>query len=249
VATTSTKPPPVIKTDVRRVLDRMQVQYRETKNGFECIHLPSIDLASVETPRQSHYQDVSGTASTSQTLTKKSSKMSFSRRGKERDRERDREPSSDTDGKERNSNSIAAPRPSTGTNLTATASSGSSSFFNVNNHAPPTSATSDQQQQQQQQSNGNLEVENQQQPRSQSPAASSVKSKTLPPIPRDFVVGGSSGNAGMRSPSPMPLPTGEVDKELFESIGSNSLSVRFEINIVKVSAFSISFFGLLNLAN
>ncbi|EDR06003.1 uncharacterized protein LACBIDRAFT_251514 [Laccaria bicolor S238N-H82] len=50
VATTSTKPPPVIKADIRTVLDRMQVQYRENKSGFECIHLPSIDLSSVEGP-------------------------------------------------------------------------------------------------------------------------------------------------------------------------------------------------------
>ncbi|EEB87227.1 hypothetical protein MPER_15510, partial [Moniliophthora perniciosa FA553] len=44
VATTSTKPPPLIKADIRRVLDRMQVQYREVKGGFECIHIPSIDI-------------------------------------------------------------------------------------------------------------------------------------------------------------------------------------------------------------
>jgi hypothetical protein len=30
------------------------------------------------------------------------------------------------------------------------------------------------------------------------------------------------------------MPTGEVDKEMFESMGNNTLSVRFEINIVKV---------------
>ncbi|OBZ72952.1 hypothetical protein A0H81_06822 [Grifola frondosa] len=31
-----------------------------------------------------------------------------------------------------------------------------------------------------------------------------------------------------------PLPTGEVDPDIFESIGANSLAVRFDINIVKV---------------
>lgn len=45
--TTTTKPPPVIKADIRRVLDRMRIQYREVKGGFECVHLPSIDLSSI----------------------------------------------------------------------------------------------------------------------------------------------------------------------------------------------------------
>ncbi|KAG9000149.1 serine/threonine-protein kinase KIN2 [Tulasnella sp. JGI-2019a] len=47
VQTTTTKPPPVIKADIRRVLDRMRIQYREVKGGFECVHLPSIDLSSI----------------------------------------------------------------------------------------------------------------------------------------------------------------------------------------------------------
>jgi len=50
VATTSTKPPAVLKTDIRRVLDRMTVQYRETQTGFDCIHLPSIDISSLHDP-------------------------------------------------------------------------------------------------------------------------------------------------------------------------------------------------------
>ncbi|KAG8833802.1 serine/threonine-protein kinase KIN2 [Serendipita sp. 399] len=47
VATTSTRPANVIKTDIRNVLDRMQINYREIRGGFECIHAPSIDLNSV----------------------------------------------------------------------------------------------------------------------------------------------------------------------------------------------------------
>ncbi|KAJ7915611.1 hypothetical protein B0H13DRAFT_2658675 [Mycena leptocephala] len=50
VATTSTKPPPVIKADIRRVLDRMQVRYWQNKSGFECIHLPSVDVSSIDAP-------------------------------------------------------------------------------------------------------------------------------------------------------------------------------------------------------
>ncbi|KAF8166602.1 kinase-like domain-containing protein, partial [Mycena galopus ATCC 62051] len=64
VTTTSTKAPPVIKADIRCVLDQMQVQYRENKGGFECIHVPSIDVTSVEptTPQRSrsrHHQQTS----------------------------------------------------------------------------------------------------------------------------------------------------------------------------------------------
>ncbi|CEL61403.1 hypothetical protein RSOLAG1IB_09995 [Rhizoctonia solani AG-1 IB] len=76
VATTSTKPAHVIKADIKRVLDRMQVQHREIRGGFECIHVPSIDLSSLSTalageePRRS--------------VVRKGSRLSF---GKKSDRE------------------------------------------------------------------------------------------------------------------------------------------------------------------
>ena len=82
VATTSTKPPAVIKADIRRVLDRMQVQYREIRGGFECLHMPSIDLASVIADAQAHQQVHD---SGSRRITRKSSKMSFGPRRKEKD--------------------------------------------------------------------------------------------------------------------------------------------------------------------
>ncbi|CAO1621367.1 unnamed protein product [Parajaminaea phylloscopi] len=44
VQTTSTKPRTVINADLVRVLDRIGVQYREIKGGYECVHLPSIDF-------------------------------------------------------------------------------------------------------------------------------------------------------------------------------------------------------------
>ena len=50
IATTSTTPPAVLKTDIRRALDRIQVQYRETKIGFDCIHLLSIDISWLQDP-------------------------------------------------------------------------------------------------------------------------------------------------------------------------------------------------------
>lgn len=234
VATTSTKSPSVIKADIRRVLDRMQVQYREVKGGFECIHLPSIDISSVEptTPgyKQNHHQQMSsgsGEPSTPRpTITKKSSKLSFSIRSRSI---RDRDASMD---KERDHPS----RPSGTTTLTATHSTGSSSFFNVSSNyteggdsATPTATTA----------NGavpgtpSLEIDVTPPapitPTTPNSPSGSTKSKMLPPIPRDF------GPPVPPPRTPSPMPTGEVDREVFETMGNNSLSVRFEINIVKVS--------------
>ncbi|KAK1225521.1 Serine/threonine-protein kinase [Marasmius sp. AFHP31] len=234
VATTSTKSPPVIKADIRRVLDRMQVQYREVKGGYECIHVPSIDISSVEPAahQSGHRQQRSSGStehSTPKRVVKKSSKLSFTLRG----RGKDRDPSMD---KDRESHKEAAGRPSGGTTLTTSPSTGSSSFFNVSSNntavdehqagtATPTANGANA-------TTPSIEIDHSNLPASPSAASTSgdpdKSSKTLPPIPRDF---------GSRSPdprSPSPMPTGEVDKDVFETMGSNSLSVRFEINIVKV---------------
>lgn len=45
VQTTSTKPRALITADLVRVLDRIGVQYREIRGGYECVHLPSIDFS------------------------------------------------------------------------------------------------------------------------------------------------------------------------------------------------------------
>ncbi|GAA5979993.1 hypothetical protein JCM10908_001492 [Rhodotorula pacifica] len=47
VSTTSTKPIATLRTDLVRVLDRLGVQHRDVKNGYECAHVPSIDLSSL----------------------------------------------------------------------------------------------------------------------------------------------------------------------------------------------------------
>jgi len=110
----------------------------------------------------------------------------------------------------------------------ATQSSGSSSFFNVPSntatpHADDASAT--------------LHPDDSPSPRrSHSPA----RSKNLPPIPRDFAAA-VAGGALATTPQ---QPAGEVnDREVFESVGQNTLSVRFEINIIKVLS---SFFHIVN---
>src|ERR1700676_4549322 len=92
VATTSTKAPPVIKADIKRVLDRMQVQYRETKGGFECIHLPSIDMTTVQetppTPNHGHRKQGSSGSNevppSRRSIVKKTSKLSFGLGSKDR---------------------------------------------------------------------------------------------------------------------------------------------------------------------
>jgi len=105
----------------------------------------------------------------------------------------------------------------------ATQSSGSSSFFNVSSniatpHADDASAT--------------LHPDDSPR-RSHSPA----RSKTLPPIPRDFAGGGGGGGSGalQQQQGAQTTTGGEVnDREVFESVGQNTFSVRFEINVVKV---------------
>jgi hypothetical protein len=46
VSTTTTKPVSTLRSDLIKVLDRLGVQHRDVKNGFECVHVPSIDLSS-----------------------------------------------------------------------------------------------------------------------------------------------------------------------------------------------------------
>ncbi|KAF8803991.1 Pkinase-domain-containing protein [Phlegmacium glaucopus] len=244
VATTSTKAPSVIKTDIRRVLDRMQVQYRETKGGFECIHLPSIDMTSVETSTNKGSHPLQASSISSETspttvsiansrpsIAKKTSKISFTLKrdkGKEKDHSLDSNKDKDRE---------TAGRPSGATTLTATASSGSSSFINVSSNHTVVPSQDKEATQAQAQANGLsvLPSPNDVDSASASLAATVAplnKTKGLPPIPRDFTTRPASPLPAHRSPS--PLPTGEVDRDVFESMGNNSLSVRFEINIVKV---------------
>ena len=262
VATTSTKTPATLKTDIRRVLDRMQVQYRETRTGFDCIHLPSIDISSLQdplatptpSPRKHRKQGSGGSGDsggTTRRIARKASKLSFAMRSRDKDKDRSgggessvmngtsTSPTSYNKEKEkerererevpgRQSGGSAGPATTT---FNATQSSGSSSFFNVSSNTPTI------------QPDDTLHPDDSPQ-RSNSPA----RSKNLPPIPRDFA-GGGGGAASQQQQQhqqPPPFPTGEVDREVFESVGRNTLSVRFEINIVKVRVsvfFKMEFFA------
>lgn len=208
------------------------------KGGFECIHLPSIDLTSVDTSANKgsqHLQASSTSGDTSsmlpisnsrRSIVRKASKLSFTLK---RDKGKEKDHSVDNKDKDHES----AGRPSEATVLT-TPSSDSSSFINVaSNH---TVVPSQDKEMVQTQVNGSSVLPSVDliSPVSASPVN---KAKVLPPIPRDFAVPASPLPA-QRSPS--PLPTGEVDRDVFESMGNNSLSVRFEINIVKVNIWCIS---------
>lgn len=46
VQTTTTKPRAVLHADLVRVFDRIGLQYRELKGGYECVHLPSLDFSN-----------------------------------------------------------------------------------------------------------------------------------------------------------------------------------------------------------
>lgn len=48
VSTTSGKSVPAIRTDIRRVLKQLNVEYTEIRGGFACKHAPSIDLNKVQ---------------------------------------------------------------------------------------------------------------------------------------------------------------------------------------------------------
>ena len=213
----------------------MQVQYRETKTGFDCIHLPSIDISSLQdpqgilstpSPRKHRKQGSAGSGDsggTTKRIVRKASKLSFGMGRKDKDRggeasvngnntakEKEKEKDKDLPGRPSGSGS--------GGPTFVTQSSGSSSFFNVPSntatpHADDASAT--------------LHPDDSPR-RSHSPA----RSKNLPPIPRDFAAGGADA---LQQQQQGPPTTGEVnDREVFESVGQNTLSVRFEINVVKV---------------
>lgn len=50
VSTTSGKSVPAIRTEIKKVLKQLNVDYNEIKGGFSCRHVPSIDLNKVQDP-------------------------------------------------------------------------------------------------------------------------------------------------------------------------------------------------------
>ena len=181
-------------------------------------------MSSVQNPppsTPSRHAKGTGTEDTPQgrkSMVRKSSKLSFGLSN------RDRPTTADT--VKVNGDKELPTRP---LGTTTSPSSGSSSFFNVSSTAAHTVLA-----------DGTKSIDLNGTTSTATPAAaeelpqsssSPAKSKHLPPIPRDLPT-------APRATSPtslLPLPTSEVDKDVFDSMGANTLSVRFEINIVKVS--------------
>lgn len=246
------------------MLDRMQVQYRETRTGFDCIHMPSIDLSSLQDkPRRADQaqnskrgsSDSGATGTTGRSVMRKASILSFGTKNKEKSKERLAESvrekekvtaagqqQSHQDMNVVNGGEPARPSDGSGPPLTPTPS-GSSSFFNVSaqTHAATeghhesadntvtgaddavtiASATGD--------------ADAPATPRPRSPVmAKSPTGKSLPPIPRDFGAAPQAQVAFADGRTTPVMPTGEVDPEIFDTIKTNSLAVRFDINVVKV---------------
>lgn len=79
VSTTSTRPVTEIRTEVKRVLKQLGVDYSEIRGGFRCVHSPSIDLRKVAEPPNSPGQPGN------------KRRFSFGLRGEQRDELRDLE--------------------------------------------------------------------------------------------------------------------------------------------------------------
>lgn len=216
----------------------MQIQYRETKSGFECVHAPSIDLSSVQNgqlnnSRRSHQFGISSHggdgASVRRSLTRKASKLSFALKGKDKDKERDREKDNKDKESVKDSKADSATLASAATEMSK---STSSSLYNVssNTHTikPETGHDGSTVEAGQQ-----LEVPSSTNGNNASRPSSPTAAKTLPPIPRDFAA------TSQASTSQTTLLTGPAEQSVFEAFSANALSVRFEINIVKVHTPSL----------
>jgi hypothetical protein len=189
----------------------MRVHFRETKTGFECIHLPSIDLTTLTEAQTLRYRQ----GTTRRTIGRKSSKLNFKGKEKESSEDKEREP-------EREPEREVHGRPS------ATASSGSSSFFNTHLGIPERLSAEGREAQE---SDPSLPQDDGQGPRPRS----STKAKYLPPIPRDFAtLSPPHQNSTAKDSIPPPASMETTFNDAFNASFQNGLAVRFEINIVKV---------------
>ncbi|KAF9518334.1 hypothetical protein BS47DRAFT_336864 [Hydnum rufescens UP504] len=234
VATTTTKPPGVIRTDLRRVLNRMQVQYREIRGGFECIHLPSIDLSSVLNGESSH--DAPTATPRHRTIGKKVSRMSFGRRGKEKD---------------------LPDRPDSGTDRVLSTVNGdttknASSVFN-NSGSPPNNTQQPPSTTRSTNTIDTIDMLNALNVGGDPPATPNAAAGTSPPrsnspfaskyppapVSRDHT---TTRTTDPTFNAPRSHTVGEVDADIFEITANSAFCVRFEINIIKVPL--IPFYGL-----
>ncbi|KDQ10900.1 hypothetical protein BOTBODRAFT_35841 [Botryobasidium botryosum FD-172 SS1] len=228
VATTTTKSPQVIKADIKRVLERMQVQYREIRGGFECVHAPSIDLSSIaREPLSPTTQEGGGTVGPRGVI-RKASKLSFAKKGKEKEKEKEKERELAVESQKVNATSASSGSSFFSTTTAPTAQQGASSadkpsnslssntLGTVNTAAGPPTPDITETAPTPTGSSPPRPI----QPRTPSPS----KNRYLPPIPRDF----SPPSALTRAAA------GGAYNDLFEGARASPLCVKFEIYIVKV---------------
>ncbi|BGP21879.1 serine/threonine protein kinase [Rhodotorula toruloides] len=85
VSTTSTKPIATLRSDLVKVLDRLGVQHRDVKNGFECAHVPSIVLgASMGATGSASISPVAKEKGVRETLKRRASKLLLSHKDGEK---------------------------------------------------------------------------------------------------------------------------------------------------------------------
>ncbi|KAF7290695.1 Non-specific serine/threonine protein kinase [Mycena indigotica] len=217
VATTSTKPAPVIKADIRRVLDRMQVRYWQNKTGFECVHLPSINgvppQPEAEAPTKHSFPSSGDTTVVAHPqprtngITRRVSRLSFSvRRVKSQDRD-----FPTTKGR--------AARPLSAIVMPPAPNEAHQPLV-VPDAVPP-----------------QPEMATVRRPAVKIPETTrpeSVKPESTVSINSKLRSVHTPSDLGVGISGSLMSPSGEMDRETFESMAHNALGVRFEINVVKV---------------
>lgn len=226
MATTSTKPAHVIKADVKRVLDRMQVQHREIRGGFECIHVPSIDLASIVSAENGDKEDLPR-----RSVVRKGSRLSFGKKGDpravEKTEEKDKVKAEGKDKAEEKDVPTSRSSLSFAGGLKGQPEPGRTTPTPAPRAETPTGAGTG----------------------TATPTpASPQRTKFLPPIPRDFGTGGekSAGVGGERATGTEKGTNvaSDIAEDIFENGTANEFCVRFEISIVKVRPTVFSTFTL-----
>ncbi|KAF7305453.1 Non-specific serine/threonine protein kinase [Mycena chlorophos] len=224
VATTSTKPAPVIKADIRRVLDRMQVRYWQNKTGFECVHLPSINapMRNEATPEPLNDETlvVSPTSPTTKTngngngIARRVSRLSFSvRRVKSQDRD-----FPTVKGRSRPLSAIVMPPPTNAAHQPLVVPEEQTP---VPAHHVQTSSTDTTPRRR-----PSVKIPDPVKPESTISVNSKLRSVHTP---SELGVGASTVAGSLISGA-----SGEMDRETFDAMAHNALGVRFEINVVKV---------------
>lgn len=84
VSTTSSKSPQVIRSDLLRTLDKLGIEHKDIKGGYNCLHQPSIDLNSAVVDASMEQTAPSGAVNLGRTPSRANRKLSFRRTSRNR---------------------------------------------------------------------------------------------------------------------------------------------------------------------